>query len=149
MGHCDCDCKSHCGKRANSLLTHYTGKRGYPGSTTFWLVLMIAISGSQILAWLWDIKVIPLWLDGVHVKRWSYHMMKKLQKNDSAWVEESRSWNKSEFYRVINVHVRRPYWILKNITTFQKSVSTKVVPTDPRNSNPVSFALPLRMYTNI
>ena len=42
-----------------------------------------------------------------------------------------------------------PYWILKKVTTFQKSVSTKVVPIDLRNSNPVSVALPQKIYTNI
>ena len=43
---------------------------------------------------------------------------------------------------------RWPYWIMRNVTTSQKSVSTKVVPMDPRNLNPVSFALPLKIQTN-
>ena len=52
-------------------------------------------------------------------------------------------------YQKIQNGRRRPYWIPKKVTTLQKSVSTKVVPIDLRNSNPVSVALPLKMYTNI
>ena len=52
----------------------------------------------------------------------------------------------SEKKKYIKIHNGRwrPYWILKKVTTFQKSVSTKVVPIDLRNSNPVSVAIPLK-----
>ena len=74
--------------------------------------------------------------------------MSKLARNDVSLAYLEIILAKKKYEKIQNGR-QRPYWILRNVTTFQKSVSTKVVPMDLRKSNPVSVALPQKMYTNI